>query len=130
MQPEFIKPIVEYLKGTIVECNTAYKGKRFSTQDHFESIKAHGFDKIANVDIMDATGQMALPVQDGKQIKVNYVGSHLKNYNSMLVLSHFKGHQMGGFGGALKNMSIGIASSHGKAYIHGAGDTSNFCSIT
>ena len=121
LQPEFIKDLVTYLNGTIVECNTAYEGRRNTTEKHREAIKEHGFDKIAKVDIMDSDGQMELPVPEGKQIKVNYVGSHLKNYDSMLVLSHFKGHQMGGFGGALKNMSIGIASSYGKAYIHGAG---------
>lgn len=121
LQPEFIEPIVKHLNGTIVECNTAYEGRRDTTEEHKLAIKEHGFDKIAKVDIMDEEGEMELPVPDGKQIKVNYVGSHLKNYDSMLVLSHFKGHQMGGFGGALKNMSIGIASSHGKAYIHGAG---------
>ena len=121
LPPEFVAPIVKHLKGTIVECNTAYEGRRNTTEKHIEAIKEHGFDKIAKVDIMDSEGQMALPVKNGKQIKVNYVGSHLKNYNSMLVLSHFKGHQMGGFGGALKNLSIGVASSYGKAYIHGAG---------
>ena len=121
LQPEFVEPIVKHLKGTIVECNTAYEGKRDTTEEHKQTIKEHGFDKIAKVDIMDEDGEMELPVPDGKQIKVNYVGSHLKNYDSMLMLSHFKGHQMGGFGGALKNMSIGVASSHGKAYIHGAG---------
>ena len=122
LQPDFMKPLVEYVNGTIVECNTAYAGRRDTTKEHKEVIKEHGFDKIAKVDIMDEDGEMGLPVANGKQIKVNYVGSHLKNYDSMLVLSHFKGHQMGGFGGALKNMSIGIASSHGKAYIHGAGE--------
>lgn len=122
LQPEFIKPLVNSLNGTIVECNTAYEGRRDTTQEHKQVLKEHGFDKIAATDIMDEEGEMELPVANGKQIKVNYVGSHLKNYDSMLVLSHFKGHQMGGFGGALKNMSIGIASSHGKAYIHGAGE--------
>ena len=121
LQPDFIKDLVTYLNGTIVECNTAYEGRRNTTEEHKKAIAEHGFDKIAKVDIMDSEGQMELPVPEGKQIKVNYVGSHLKNYDSMLVLSHFKGHQMGGFGGALKNMSIGIASSYGKAYIHGAG---------
>ena len=125
LKPEFVKPIVEYLNATIVECNTAYEGRRNTTKKHLETIKEHGFDKIAKVDIMDSEGQMILPVPNGKQIKVNYVGSHLKNYNSMLVLSHFKGHQMGGFGGALKNLSIGVASSYGKAYIHGAGEPEN-----
>ena len=122
LQPDFVKPIVDYLNATIVECNTAYEGRRNTTAEHKKAISEHGFDKIAKVDIMDEDGQMELPVENGKQIKVNYVGSHLKNYDSMLVLSHFKGHQMGGFGGALKNMSIGIASSYGKAYIHGAGN--------
>lgn len=125
LQPEFMKELVHYLNGTIVECNTAYEGRRNTTEEHKKAIAEHGFDKIAKVDIMDSEGQMELQVPDGKQIKVNYVGSHLKNYDSMLVLSHFKGHQMGGFGGALKNMSIGIASSYGKAYIHGAGKPEN-----
>lgn len=125
LQPEFVKELVNYLNATIVECNTAYEGRRNTTEEHEKAIKEHGFDRIAKVDIMDSEGQMELPVPEGKQIKVNYVGSHLKNYDSMLVLSHFKGHQMGGFGGALKNMSIGIASSYGKAYIHGAGIPEN-----
>lgn len=125
LQPDFMKDLVHYVNGTIVECNTAYEGRRNTTEEHKKAIAEHGFDKIAKVDIMDEEGQMELPVPNGKQIKVNYVGSHLKNYNSMLVLSHFKGHQMGGFGGALKNMSIGIASSYGKAYIHGAGIPEN-----
>ncbi len=122
LQPEFMKALVNLVNGTIVECNTAYEGRRNTTEEHRKAISEHGFDKIAKVDIMDSDGQMELPVPEGKQIKVNYVGSHLKNYDSMLVLSHFKGHQMGGFGGALKNLSIGVASSYGKAYIHGAGE--------
>ncbi|MDO4551335.1 MAG: DUF362 domain-containing protein [Planctomycetia bacterium] len=122
IQPEFMKPLVEKLKGTIVECNTAYQGRRYKTSDHMKVMEEHGFTKIAPVDIMDAEGEMELPVPRGKRIKVNYVGSHLKRYDSMLTLSHFKGHMMGGFGGALKNLSIGVASAHGKAYIHGAGD--------
>ncbi len=122
LQPEFVKDLVDYVNGTIVECNTAYEGRRNTTEEHLKAIKEHGFDKIAEVDIMDSEGQIELPVPSGKQIKINYVGSHLKNYDSMLVLSHFKGHQMGGFGGALKNLSIGVASSYGKAYIHGAGE--------
>lgn len=123
IQPQFMKGLVDLLKGTIVECNTAYEGRRNTTEKHLKAIEEHGFTKIAPVDIMDSEGEIALKVDGAKQIKVNYVGSHLLNYNSMLVLSHFKGHLMGGFGGALKNMSIGIASSHGKAYIHGAGNT-------
>ena len=128
LQPDFIKPLVQKLNGTIVECNTAYGGRRDTTEKHIKTLQEHGFTKIAKTDIMDSEGQMELPVAGGKQIKVNYVGSHLKNYDSMLVLSHFKGHQMGGFGGALKNLSIGVASSYGKAYIHGAGDTNKIWS--
>lgn len=122
LKPEMIKALVQELNGTIVECNTAYGGKRCNTEDHWKVMKAHGFADIAPCDIMDENGEIALPVNGGKHLKENYVGEHFKNYNSMLILSHFKGHLMGGFGGALKNMSIGIASSNGKAYIHGAGD--------
>lgn len=122
LQPELIRPLVEKLNGTIVECNTAYKGRRFSSADHWQAIREHGFLEIAPCDIMDEEGEMALPVKNGTHLTENYVGDHLKNYDSMLMLSHFKGHAMGGFGGALKNMSIGVASSHGKAVIHGAGD--------
>jgi hypothetical protein len=121
IRPDFWQPMIERVKGTIVECNTAYGGKRDTTEDHMETMKLHGWTEVAPVDIMDSEGELELPVEGGKRIQVNYVGSHLKNYDSMLVLSHFKGHPMGGFGGALKNISIGIASSHGKAYIHGAG---------
>lgn len=124
LQPDFIKPVVDYLHGTLVECNTAYEGRRNTTEKHLKAIEEHGFTKIAPVDIMDSEGELVLEIPDGLQIKKNFVGSHLKNYDSLVVLSHFKGHQMGGFGGALKNISIGIASSHGKAYIHGAGDPS------
>ncbi|MDO4576130.1 MAG: DUF362 domain-containing protein [Planctomycetia bacterium] len=123
VQPEFMKPLVDTLHGTLVECNTAYPGRRDTTEEHLKVLEEHGFTKIAPVDLLDAEGEMKLPIPNGKQIRVNYVGDHLKRYDSMLILSHFKGHMMGGFGGALKNMSIGIASSHGKAYIHGAGDT-------
>ena len=122
IRPDFMKPMLDYVKGTIVECNTAYQGKRFSSKDHWNTMKLHGWTSIAPVDIMDEEGEIELPIPTGRQIKANYVGGHLKNYESLLVLSHFKGHPMGGFGGALKNISIGIASSHGKAYIHGAGD--------
>lgn len=125
IKPEFMKPLVDLLGGTIVECNTAYEGRRNTTEKHWKAIEEHGFTKIAKVDIMDADTDMPIPVRGGMQIKVNYVGTHLKNYDSMLVLSHFKGHQMGGFGGALKNLSIGVASSRGKAYIHGAGIPEN-----
>lgn len=122
IKPSFWKQMIDYVNGTIVECNTAYEGKRNTTEEHWQTMKLHGWTEIAKVDIMDEEGEMELPVENGKRILVNYVGSHLKNYDSMLVLSHFKGHPMGGFGGALKNISIGVASSHGKAYIHGAGE--------
>ncbi len=125
LQPELIKELVSMLNGTIVECNTAYEGRRFKTEDHLKAIEEHGFTKIAPCDIMDADGEIALPVVGGKHLNENFVGAHLANYDSMLMLSHFKGHAMGGFGGALKNMSIGVASSHGKAHIHGAGVAEN-----
>ena len=119
LRPEFMKDAVEKVKGTVVECNTAYEGKRNTTKAHWQTMQDHGWLSIAPVDIMDEEGEIALPVENGHHLDVNYVGDHLTNYDSMLVLSHFKGHPMGGFGGALKNISIGIASSHGKAYIHG-----------
>lgn len=121
IRPPFLKPIIDHVHGTIVECNTAYEGKRNTTQAHWETMKLHGWTEIADVDIMDEEGELVLPVPNGRKIQKNYVGGHMENYGSMLVLSHFKGHPMGGFGGALKNISIGIASSRGKAYIHGAG---------
>lgn len=124
LNPMLIKPLIDKLNGTIVECNTAYKGKRFDSKDHWEAIKEHGFLGIAPCDIMDEDGEIELHFEGGNHLKgINYVGSHLPNYDSMLVLSHFKGHQMGGFGGALKNVSIGIASREGKAWIHTAGIT-------
>ena len=119
LRPEFMKDAVKKVNGTVVECNTAYEGKRNTTAAHWQTMKDHGWLSIAPVDIMDEEGEMALPVENGHHLDVNYVGDHLPNYDSMLVLSHFKGHPMGGFGGALKNISIGIASAHGKAYIHG-----------
>jgi len=122
LRPDFMKPVIDHVSGTIVECNTAYEGKRNTTKDHRETMKLHGWTGIAEVDIMDAEGEVELAVPTGKRIKKNFVGANLTRYDSMLVLSHFKGHPMGGFGGALKNISIGIASSHGKAYIHGAGN--------
>lgn len=124
LQPTLIGPLVKMLNGTIAECNTAYEGKRFHSSDHWQAIRDHGFPEIAHCDIMDEFGEFSIPVKDGKHLKENFVGEHLKNYNSMLMLSHFKGHMMGGLGGALKNMSIGVASSHGKANIHGAGNPS------
>lgn len=122
IRPDFMKLVVDLVGGTIVECNTAYDGKRNTTKDHLETIKRHGWSDIAKVDLLDAEGDMELKVDGGQCIDRNYVGANMADYDSMLVLSHFKGHPMGGFGGALKNISIGLASSHGKAYIHGAGD--------
>ena len=121
IRPTFWKPMVDKVQGTIVECNTAYEGKRNTTEAHWETMKLHGWTDIAPVDIMDEEGEIALPVEGGTFLKENFVGKNLQNYDSLLVLSHFKGHPMGGFGGAIKNISIGIASSHGKAHIHGAG---------
>ena len=125
LKPELIKDLVETVDGTIVECNTAYKGRRFDTEDHLEAAREHGFDKIAEVDIMDAEGDFRLPVSDTTHIKYDLVGKHLLNYDFMINLAHFKGHAMGGFGGVLKNQSIGAASRDGKAYIHSAGKTSD-----
>ena len=122
LRPEFFKPIIDSVGGTVVEGNTAYDGTRNTTEAHYKTMEAHGWSKLFKVDIMDETDEMVLPIAGGKRITENYVGEHFKNYDSMLVLSHFKGHPMGGFGGALKTISIGIASSHGKAHIHGAGD--------
>lgn len=121
LQPALIKDFVDLTKGTIVECNTAYAGKRFSTEDHRKAAEDHGFTAIADVDIMDADGEVKLPVKNGKHLKYDIVGSHYPAYDFTVILSHFKGHAMGGFGGAVKNMSIGIASSNGKSYIHTAG---------
>lgn len=122
IKPAFWKPMVDMVNGTIVECNTAYEGQRNTTKAHWLTMKQHGWTDVAAVDIMDEDGEYELPVKNGKRIHKNYVGLHMKNYDSMLVLTHFKGHPMGGFGGSLKNISIGLASSHGKAYIHGAGE--------
>ncbi len=122
IRPAFMEQMIHHVNGTIVECNTAYEGKRDTTEAHKETMKLHGWSAIADVDIMDETDEIALPVANGFHLKENYVGANLRNYDSMLVLSHFKGHPMGGYGGALKNISIGIASSHGKAHIHGVGD--------
>lgn len=123
LQPALIKDLVQKVKGTIVECNTAYGGGRADTENHLKAAKDHGFTAIAPVDIMDAEGEVALPVKGGKHLKEDFVGSHYLNYDFTIVLSHFKGHAMGGFGGAIKNISIGIASSVGKAWIHSAGKT-------
>ena len=121
LRPEFLVPIIEKVNGTVVECNTAYEGARNTTDKHKELMDKHGWSKYFNVDIMDSEGDICLDIPNGKVIKKNYVGSHIKNYDSMLVLSHFKGHPMGGFGGALKQLSIGCASSYGKRYIHCVG---------
>lgn len=124
LNPNLIKGLVQKLNGTIVECNTAYRGKRFNTEDHINAIKDHGFTDISLCDIMDEDGEMEIPLEGGVHLNgKNIVGKNLEKYNSMLLLSHFKGHAMGGFGGALKNMSIGIASKNGKAWIHSAGLT-------
>lgn len=123
LHPEFMRPIVEHVHGTIVECNTAYKGARNTTEKHQQLIKNHGWTDYFPVDIMDAEADTTLEIPNGKIIKQNFVGQNLDNYDSMLVLSHFKGHPMGGYGGALKQLSIGVASSAGKAWIHSAGKT-------
>ncbi len=122
IRPAFMKPIIDHVNGTIVECNTAYEGKRDTTEAHKETMKLHGWCDVADVDIMDENGEIALPIEHGFHLQENFVGANISNYDSMLVLSHFKGHPMGGYGGALKNISIGVASSHGKAHIHGVGD--------
>lgn len=122
LHPEFWKPVVDEVGGTVVECNTAYDGERNTTEKHRKAIKLHGWNLYFPFDLMDAEGpDLELPIPNGKVIQTNYVGKSLVNYDSMLVLSHFKGHPMGGYGGAIKQLSIGVASSYGKAYIHGAG---------
>lgn len=123
LRPAFWKPMVEAVKGTVVECNTAYAGTRNSTEKHWKTMEEHGWTELCEVDILDEEApDLVLEIPEGKQIKKNYVGSHLTRYDSMLVLSHFKGHPMGGYGGALKQLSIGVGSAFGKAYIHGAGE--------
>ena len=123
LRPDFMKELVEKFNATVLECNTAYPGLRTKNEDHKVLLEKHGWSKYYNVDIMDSDGDIELEIPNGKVLKKNYVGAHIKNYDSMLVLSHFKGHPMGGFGGALKQLSIGCASRRGKAYIHGAGTT-------
>ena len=126
LRPDFWKPVVDYVGGSVVECNTAYSGARNVTERHIKLFEDHGWTKYFDVDLLDAEGpDLELDIPDGKVIKKNYVGKNIKNYDSMLVLSHFKGHPMGGYGGALKQLSIGVASSFGKAYIHGAGEPKN-----
>ena len=123
LRPEFWKPVIELCGGTVCECNTAYEGGRDTTEKHKITLEKHGWSKYFDFDLLDAEGpDVILPIENGKVIKENYVGKNLLKYDSMLVLSHFKGHPMGGFGGALKQLSIGVASSFGKAYIHGAGE--------
>ena len=122
LRPEFMKKMIEHVNGTVVECNTAYEGARNETEKHKKLLEEHEWSKYFEVDIMDAEGEdLVLEIPNGKVIKKNYVGKNMKNYDSMLVLSHFKGHPMGGFGGALKQLSIGCASSAGKTWIHTAG---------
>ena len=125
--PDFWRPTIEYVGGTLVECNTAYEGARNVTERHIQLMEYHGWSRYFDVDILDAEGpDLVLPIPNGQKIKKNYVGKNLTEYDSVLVLSHFKGHPMGGFGGALKQLSIGFASSYGKAYIHGVGNPDNF----
>lgn len=127
LRPDFWRPLVEHVGGTIVECNTAYKGGRDTAQRHMETFQKHGWMDYYTVDLLDAEGpDLVLDIPKGKKIQKNYVGKDIANYDSTLVLSHFKGHPMGGFGGAIKQLSIGFASSFGKKYIHGVGDTDNF----
>ena len=123
LRPDFWRPVIELVGGTVVECNTAYDGARNTTERHKKLFEEHGWTKYFDVDLLDAEGpDLELEIPSGKVIKKNYVGKDIQNYDSMLVLSHFKGHPMGGYGGALKQLSIGLASSFGKAYIHGAGE--------
>ena len=123
IRPDFWKPIMDEINGTVVECNTAYKGERNTTKKHLKTLEVHGWNMYFDTEILDAEGpDKVLEIPNGEIIKKNYVGKGIEKYDSMLVLSHFKGHPMGGYGGALKQLSIGVASSFGKAYIHGAGD--------
>ena len=122
LKPEFLKNIIEYVNGTVVECNTAYIGKRETTKKHMKLMEYHGWSKLFNVDILDSEGpDKVLDIPEGKVINKNYVGKNIDTYESMLVISHFKGHPMGGYGGALKQLAIGLASSKGKRYIHCCG---------
>ena len=124
LRPEFVKEMVEYVNGTVVECNTAYDGARNTTEKHKKLLEEHNWNKYFNVDLMDEEGPgIVLPIPNGKRLKEDFVGKHMANYDSMLVLSHFKGHPMGGYGGALKQLSIGCASSEGKSWIHSAGQS-------
>ena len=129
LNPELIKGSLQMVNGTIVECNTAYGGGRANTQSHLKAAADHGFTAIAPVDIMDADGYVALPIKNGKHLNEDLVGKNYLNYDFTVVLSHFKGHPMAGFGGAMKNISIGIASSEGKAWIHSAGKTKSVTEV-
>ena len=123
LRPEFWKPMIEHIDGTVVECNTAYEGSRNTTQKHLKTMEKHGWSKHFRIDLLDGEGpDLELAIPEGKRIQKNFVGKNIVYYDSMLVLSHFKGHPMGGYGGALKQLSIGVASSYGKAYVHGAGE--------
>ena len=124
LRPEFMRPMIEHVNGTVVECNTAYGGERNTTKKHLKTIERHGWNEFFDVDLMDAEGpDIVVPIENGFRLKEDLLGKNIENYDSMLVLSHFKGHPMGGFGGALKQLSIGCASSRGKAWIHSAGKT-------
>ena len=125
IRPEFVRPIIDLVNGTVVECNTAYSGARNSTEKHKQLMKEHKWTDYFDVDIMDSEGEVTFEIPNGKVIKENYVGKNITNYDSMLVLSHFKGHPMGGYGGAIKQLSIGCASSGGKAWIHSGGFTND-----
>ena len=124
LKPDFYEDIINFLNATVIECNTAYEGERNNTDKHKKLMEYHGWNKY-NVDILDEKEELKLDIKNGKHIKENYLGKNIENYDSMLVVSHFKGHPMGGYGGALKQLSIGLASSRGKAYIHGAGVEEN-----
>ncbi len=126
LKPKFLKPIIDFVNGTVVECNTAYDGERDTTEKHKKLMEEHEWSKYFNVDIMDSVEEIELPIPNGLVLKKNYVGKNIENYDSMLVLSHFKGHPMGGYGGALKQLSIGVASSHGKRYIHCCGNDGTY----
>ena len=127
LRPPFWKPIIEHVGGTVTECNTAYDGGRNTTAKHLYTLRQHGWNASFDVDLLDAEGpDLELAIPNGKRIQKNYVGKNITNYDSMLVLSHFKGHPMGGYGGALKQLSIGVASAYGKAYIHGVGKPEEF----
>jgi uncharacterized Fe-S center protein len=127
LRPDMWQDVIDHVEGTVVECNTAYDGARHITKLHLETLRDHGWSKSFKVDLLDAEGpDLELAIPNGKQIKKNFVGKNIVNYDSMLVLSHFKGHPMGGYGGAIKQLSIGVASSYGKKYIHGVGDTVDY----